>query len=142
MAQQRYDFYLLNEENDNQMAINILQNLEQPANNQQLRGHYEERDGELGRSIFSNANDAIESSQFVLVLISPHAVNSGWWTMKAHMALKHRLDNPLRRDTVIPIYLPGLTSVQHPLELQITEGIEYDNNPGSHFWRQLRNIFD
>lgn len=140
MAQQEYDFCLLNEEDDAQVAINILQHLEQ-AGNPQLRGYFDDRDGEIGRSMFTNVVNAIEGSHYVLVIISPHAVSrGGWWEMKAHMALKHRLDNPHRRDTVIPIYLPGLSMDQRPLELLITEGLEYNNNP--HFWTQLRRIFD
>lgn len=142
MAQQQYDFYILNEENDNAVARNILQFLEQPANNQQLQGYYDERDGQLGQSIFSNARNAIEGSNFVLVLISSHAVSCGWWELKAHMALTHRLENPLRRNTVIPVYLPGLAQNQQPLELEVIEGVQYDNNPGAHFWTQLRNIFN
>ena len=139
MAQYRYNFYLLNEEDDNPSAIKILQFLEQP--NHQLRGYYDDRDGEPGRTIFSNFGDALEKSEYVLVLISQHAIDSGWWKMKAHMALQHRLDNPLRMNTVIPVYLPGVTRDKRPLELQIIEGLEYDTNPGAHFWTQLRNIF-
>lgn len=139
MAQYRYHFYLLNEENDNTSAIDILQFLEQPNN--QLRGYYEDRDGEPGRSIFSNIGDALEQSEYVLVLISQHAIDSGWWKMKAHMALKHRLDNPERMNTVIPVYFAGMTREKRPLELQIIEGLDYDPNQGAHFWTQLRNIF-
>lgn len=140
MAQYQYNFYLLNEENDSQSAINILQYLEQLPNHQ-LHGYYDDRDGEPGRTIFSNFGEAIEQSEYVLVLISQHAINSGWWKMKAHMALKHRLDNPLRMNTVIPIYFPGVTNDERPLELQIIEGLQYDSNTGAHFWTQLRNIF-
>ena len=139
MAHYRYSFYLLNEEEDNQSAVNILQFLEQ--SNAQLRGYYDDRDGEPGRSIFSNFGDALEQSEYVLVLISEHAIDSGWWKMKAHMALKHRLDNPERMSTVIPIYLPGMTKDRRPLELQVIEGLEYDPNPGTHFWTHIRNIF-
>ena len=144
MAQYRYNFYVLSDEEDRGTAVKILYYLEEQTThmNHQLRGYHDDRDGEYGKLIISSAGNAIKESEFILVLVSRQAIASGWWEMKAHMALKHRLDNPHLKDTVIPVYLPGLPLDERPLPLQIIEGVEYEDNSDSDFWRQLKNIFN
>ena len=143
MAAYQYDFGVLSEEDDITISNRILTYLEGQTNtsNAQLKGYHDARDGQMGRSILTNASTMITQSEYILVLVSQNSITSGWWEMKAHMSLKHRLDNPQLKDTVIPIYLPGVQSEQRPLELQIIEGLEYDAYVESHFWRQLRNIW-
>ena len=143
MAAYQYDFGVLSEEEDRVISRQIVTYLEGRTNasNAHLKGYLDERDAQPGTLIVDNICTMIEQSKYILVLVSQNSITDGWWKLQAHMSLKHRLDNPQLKDTVIPIYLPGVQLEQRPLELQIFEGLEYDSGVESDFWRQLRNIW-
>lgn len=135
-----YDFFVLCYEdcNDEEKAKVIVEFLEGRTNNdgQQYKGFFMKRDAEFGKSIVQNMTSAIENSRKVFVLISEEAMNNNWWKHSAHTLLMHRLNSEDLHDTIIPIYLPGMDMKNSPSELQIYEGVYYEND-GDDFLRKI-----
>lgn len=131
------DFFALYEEDnerDQQCAERIVTYLEQ----HNLRGHAAYRDHIPGQTIFNNFHSALKNSRYILVLVSRQSLEDRWFERQMQTSLKERMDKELV-DTIIPIYLPGLTA--GPTEFCISEGMYYNEDPQDDFWRRLHQIF-
>ncbi|KAL3866437.1 hypothetical protein ACJMK2_043733 [Sinanodonta woodiana] len=138
--QYEYDFcifYQEDERQDSSVAINILDYLEQNGD-RQLKGYIEDRDAILGRTHINNMDNIITNSRFVIVILSEEALQRNWFKFKLHASLKHRLDSDLR-NTVIPIYTGHVHTV--PPSLALINGVDYDADRQSRFWRKLQQLF-
>lgn len=135
-ATRRYNFLILMDEDgeeDRRVSQKILEYLE----NNHFHGFYSPRDAHVGMSLFTILKDFIENSDKAFVIVSEEARKNKWWENSAHMLLLDRINNPNLHNTIIPVYLPGVNQNNLPLELQTFEGIYYEEDDGSDFWRKI-----
>lgn len=135
-----FDFYILYEEEnaqDRKYAELILNGLE---THQSLKGFVDFRDAIMGQTIFKNLEMALNNSRFVLVLISNESIRDKWWDRQVETTLYHRLHSE-HKDSVVPVYLPNFNMQNIPVPLSILNGVCYESEPNSRFWRKLCRVF-
>ncbi|OWF54140.1 hypothetical protein KP79_PYT00380 [Mizuhopecten yessoensis] len=136
MSGESYDFYICNHEADNDKAFQILETLEKKNG---LKGFHDERDAQPGQYVIRNIEKAIESSRFILLVLSEQSMEDGWFEMKLNTGLTHRLFSALR-DSIIPVYVaPSDGELTVPTALNSIRGIDYSEDP--RFFDKLSKIF-
>ena len=143
-----YDFCVLTEEENDvitSLAEDIVTRLEkEKIDDRKVNGHWEPRDATPGKPVLRNIGESIKGSKFILVLLHRSNIKAAWMEMKHNMALNAMLDNPERRDSVIPIYLcereNPVRKDEKPDELNVFDGLTYiinDENNNEEFWKKL-----
>lgn len=131
--QNNYNFYLLNHEDDRQVAATTLKILEQRG----LRGFWTDRDGRPGELILSSHESALKCSTYVIVVVSNIAVTCGWWKFQTETSLMHRVGNPEQFETVIPMYLPDFDPANQPISMNIFNSCYYNADDKAQVWDRL-----
>ena len=127
----RYDFYICHDEEDSALAHTILERLESQYG---MRGFHEDRDGNGGQTFIRILEHAIQSSRYIVVLISDSALTNNWFELKVQASLLHRLENPELMSTVVPIYVNMPSDL--PSSLRVIVGLEYTDD--EFFWTKLQ----
>lgn len=136
-----FDFFILYEEEnaqDREYAERILDGLE---THQSLKGFVDFRDATMGKTVFKNFENALTNSRFVLVLISNESIRDKWWDRQMETILFQRLHSE-NKDSVVPVYLPDLDMQNIPVPLSILNGVYYDGDPDSRFWKKILRVFE
>lgn len=136
-----FDFFILYEEEnaqDREYAERILDGLE---TNRSLKGFVDFRDATMGKTVFKNFENALTNSRFVLVLISNESIRDKWWDRQMETILFQRLHSE-NKDSVVPVYLPDLDMQNIPVPLSILNGVYYDGDPDSRFWKKILRVFE
>ncbi|KAK3584611.1 hypothetical protein CHS0354_005204 [Potamilus streckersoni] len=130
-------FYQEQEKQDRDVAIAILKYLEE-IEHKPLYGYIEERDAMPGQTCINNMDNVITNSRLIIVILSQAALECNWFELKLHASLTHRLNSNLC-NTVIPVYTGHFKTL--PPSLITIDGIYYDADKQSRFWKKLQQLF-
>ncbi|KAI8497424.1 hypothetical protein Bbelb_247300 [Branchiostoma belcheri] len=122
-----YDFVLLYHEDDQDMAFDVLESVEE---NFSLRGFFHGRDAIPGKSIFDNLQESLDFSRNVLCLLTPRSVDEGWGNFQIENAVLTRLLSEKHKNVVSVM----LEECPVPIALQDTPPLK---PTGQWFWSVL-----
>ncbi|KAI8508085.1 regulation of interleukin-18-mediated signaling pathway [Branchiostoma belcheri] len=126
----RYDFCMWYHKDDQDTAQKIYRKLEE----ENYVGFIEHRDFQVGNDVFGNIEHGIDNSSKILVLLTQSSIQCRWFEKKVHTSLTKSLDDPQRRDSVIPVF-DGIGKKDLPSSIRTLTGVDFRNR---HFWNRLK----